>query len=321
MPSDKQALDKAPDKTHASLLIDEKLAGMRADNALKEICPLSVRARRRLFNDGLVYINKRRAKAGENVRAGDILTVSTCDEDRDDKDDKDTVPANCALVFRDEEYAFFSKPSGLHTVSLQGRDSRSLEEAVPFILPDIPKSWQLLQRLDYGTSGIVACAFTEKAKLSFRLAEQQGLIEKRYVCLLAGELTKERIVKARLVSSGHKCMRALDDEDSDTARHTSFYPLVTAKLNTLLPCPLDKIVTLAGVILHRGARHQIRCHAASMDLPLLFDTQYGAEGLDGFSFFLHHGLLKALGRQISLLPDWPLKDEEAKKAVISWLQR
>lgn len=310
MPADKNNLTEF-DKAPLSLLINEKLAGMRADNALKEICPLSLRGRRRLFGDGLVSLNKHRAKAGDCVHAGDILTVRAGDKDKE----RYTVPANCTLVCRDEKYAFFSKPCGLHTVSLQGRDSRTLEEAVPYILPDIPKSWQLLQRLDYGTSGIVSCALTEEARLSFRTAEQKGLIEKRYVCLLAGELSKERVIKARLVSSGHGAVRALEEENSDTARHTAFYPLLTAPLNTLLPCPSDKMVTLAGAVLHRGARHQIRCHATSMLLPLLFDTQYGAEGHEGFSFFLHHGALKALGRSVLLLPDWPLRDESAKKAV------
>ena len=310
-PAEKPCPGESSDKASLSLLIGEKLSGMRADNALKEICQLSLRGRRRLFGDGHVFLNNRRAKAGDCVRAGDRLTVRAVEEDRK----RDTVPANCTLVFRDEEYAFFSKPCGLHTVALQGRDSPSLEEAVPFIMPGIPASWQLLQRLDYGTSGIVACALTEEARLSFRMAEQKGLIEKRYVCLLAGELAKERVIKARLVSSGHGSVRALEEEDSDTARHTAFYPLLAAPLNTLLPCPSDKMATLAGVCLHRGARHQIRCHAASMNLPLLFDTQYGAEGHEGFSFFLHHGDLKALGRRVSLLPDWPLRNESAKKAV------
>lgn len=314
MPADKKTPAEF-NKEPLSLLIDEKLAGMRADNALKEICPLSLRGRRRLFGDGQVFLNKRRAKAGDCVYTGDILTVRAGEEDRE----RGTVPAGCTLVFCDEEYAFFSKPCGLHTVSLQGRDNRSLEEAVPYILPDIPEAWQLLQRLDYGTSGLVACALTEDARLSFRTAEQKGLIEKRYVCLLAGELAKERVIKARLVSSGHGSVRALEEEDSNTARHTAFYPLLAAPLNALLPCPSDKMVTLAGVVLHRGARHQIRCHAASMDLPLLFDTQYGAEGHENFSFFLHHGSLRALGRQILLLPDWPLRDESAKKAVCLFL--
>ncbi len=303
------------DKETRTLIINEKLSGMRADNALKEICPLSLRGRRRLLGDGLVLLNNHRAKAGEYVHEGDILTVRAVEEDKK----RDTVPANCTLVFRDDEYAFFSKPCGLHTVSLQGRDSPSLEEAVPFIMPDIPESWQLLQRLDYGTSGIVACALTEEARLSFRLAEQKGLIEKRYVCLLAGELAKERVIKARLVSSGHGSVRALDEEDSDPARRTAFYPLLAAPLHTLLPCSSDKTVTLAGVVLHRGARHQIRCHAASLNLPLLSDTLYGAEEQDGFSFFLHHGFLQAMGRRVSLLPDWPLQDACAKEAVRHFL--
>ncbi len=307
MPSDKETL---------TLFIDERLSGMRADNALKEVCPLSLRGRRRLFGDGLVCINKRRAKAGEYVQTGDILTIRQGDKDKESS----TVTAGCSLIFRDEKYAFFSKPCGLHTVSLQGRDSQSLEEAVPYIMPGIPH-WQLLQRLDYGTSGIVACALTEEARLSFRMAEQKGLIEKKYVCLLEGELTAKRIVQSRLASSGHAhtSMRALDEEDSDAARWTAFYPLLAAPLNELLPCSSDETVTLAGVVLHRGARHQIRCHAASMGLPLLSDTLYGAKGQDGFSFFLHHGALQALGRQISFLPDWPLRDAAAKKAIHSWL--
>ena len=339
-------------ETASSLRIDSNLAGSRADSALKALLPLSLRARRRLIEDGRVLLNNHKTKPGSFVREGDQLIVlpdsalpglpvpdAKEDEGHDATQGQDAADSP-QLVFIDCDYAVLYKPSCLHTVSLQGRENRSLERMLPSLLPEPSAgSCRLLQRLDYETSGLVACALTKEGEERFRLAEERGEVEKKYICLLAGTLEKEAVVRARLVRCGQKTMRALSEDDRDSARWTSFYPLLSSPLDGIIKAeaaglPKEDPAAIAGVVIHRGARHQIRVHAASLGLPLLCDALYGSlhdkaagrpddaahdrKTQKDTAFFLHHGRLSFLGRSVSFLPVWPLQDKALNK-VRHWL--
>ena len=68
--------------------------------------------------------------------------------------------------------------------------------------------------------------------------------------------------------------------------------------------------TLWRAQITRGARHQIRLHAASVGLPLRGDRLYGGGG-DG-RFFLHHLGLTAWEEEAPVAPlpsDWPREPE------------
>ncbi|MDO5536282.1 MAG: RluA family pseudouridine synthase [Desulfovibrionaceae bacterium] len=286
------------------LVVRPEHAGSRLDAVLKQMRELPLRARKRLVEDGRVLVNGRRGRAGMLVAAGDRVTLLETDGEAG----AEKAPS-CRLLSADGEMAFFAKPSGLHTVSLQGRDNSSLERQAADLLGD-GIHFRLLQRLDRLTSGIVAAALTPRAEEAFRLAEKDGAVVKRYVCLVQGSLDEERLVRSRLASDGGRGMRVLADDDADPARWTRFVPLLRTTAASCLSCLPEGLdgtapLTLAGVILHRGARHQIRVHAASMGMPLAGDTQYGGRALPDRTFYLHHGSLEALDRIIVCAPAWP----------------
>lgn len=281
------------------LVIADDLAGSRLDAAIKKLCDLPVRARRRLIEDGRVLVNGRRSRAGQMVTARDVVRLL------ESGSANAPVPV-CRLLSEDRDYAFFEKPRGLHTVTLQGRDNFAVDNAARTLLTEDSDYFQLLQRLDFQTSGIVAAALNAEAEARFRLAEKDGAVLKKYVCLLEGTCVKPVQIRARLVSDGAKGMRALPDEDPDPARWTRFVPLAAAKAAYIFPgTACTGPLTLAGVELHRGARHQIRVHAASLGLPLAGDTLYGGHALPAGHFFLHHGLLRFGDRVVADMPVWP----------------
>ena len=114
-------------------------------------------------------------------------------------------------------------------------------------------------------------------------------------------------MKLRLILKGRERVLAEMAEHPDHRRHTLIVPLAH-----LAPDRLRDIAepageaTLAGCLILKGARHQIRAHAASLGHPLLGDARYGAEGRPAAEerFFLHHGRIELPGFAASCLPDW-----------------
>ncbi len=282
------------------------LVGQRLDAALASIIDLGLRGRRRLCEDGRVYVNSKKARPGLLLRAGDSITVLH------------EQPANtregalCRLLLADADYAFFLKPAGLHTMSLDGRNNDTLERQARSLLPD--SELIFLQRLDRETSGIVGAARNAAAARAFRQAEKRGEVSKRYVCVLEGALYDERLVQKRLVSSGGRAMRAMSADDDDPARWTRFIPLDVFTNQALHDGPL----TLCGTVIQRGMRHQIRCHAASAGFPLAGDVLYGGVRIPNGTMLLHHGCLSFSGRSVVSLPLWPNLCAAHEAALKSW---
>ena len=259
------------------------------------------------------------------------------------------------FVCRQGELCFFYKPEGLHTAALTGSTAPSLEGMLPQLLAgqSDPAAFaaagagqaagqslgqggicvpQLLQRLDRGTSGIVCAALTPEAAQDFRQAEAAGRCEKRYVALLAGRLEEYYTVRLALRTDKRSKTRVLDC-DAGRSRWTEFLPLHYfdgAELN--LPALTEDSqfhrvgLTLAGCRIRRGARHQIRAHAAAFGHPLWNDPLYGDGDPEATphlqphsAFYLHHGCLLLPGANCATPPPWSFLPEAAARKAMEWL--
>ncbi len=291
----------------APLTIDGSLAGRRLDAALGELLPgLGVRARRRLIEGGGLLLNGRRVRApGLTVRRGDVLrlvespvaAVASAPW---------SYPAQQPRVLRhDAPYLFLFKPAGLHTVALGGGSAPSLESLLPALLPAPPR---LLQRLDFETSGLICATSSAEGGEAFRTAEARNEVCKGYLALLQGSLETPVTARAAIAMDGGATVRIRAGEEEDAGRWTSFVPLVrwrtseTAAVAEALGMPApDGPLTLAACRIGRGARHQIRAHAAWLGLPLWGDARYGGSGTH---FFLHHGRFHMASIECRCLPPW-----------------
>lgn len=346
------------------------LAGQRLDRALGALLPdLGLRGRRRSIERGAVLVNGRPRAAAYRLRPEDVISLAAADEE------KRTTPwpaqgagSFAYLVTRQGDYCFLYKPAGLHSAALAGGSGLSLEALAPRLLalelPDpMPDPMSdslfdslsgprpgpiLLQRLDHGTSGLVCVALDEAAAVAFRRAEAEGQCEKRYLALLDGLLNNSCTVRHGLDTDGRRVSRLLADTE-DHSRWTEFQPLHVWRrearevLENLGLAPAAAMasrgLTLAACRIRRGARHQIRAHAAAMGLPLWGDALYGrvageeeggvscaadraAGGTPGRreGFFLHHGGLYLPCASCALQPFWPLP-EPVLASARRWLER
>ncbi|MGE9984355.1 pseudouridine synthase family protein [Desulfovibrio sp. SGI.169] len=321
------------------LRVDAALAGLRLDRALAALTPeLGLRGRRRLIARHAILVDGRAAPAGRRLRFGELVTL------REPASEAASRLADTPrLLARQGEYCFLYKPAGLHSTALAGGGGSSLEAALPALLASVPDAGaaRLLQRLDYGTSGIVCAALTRGAALAFRRAEREGRCEKRYLTLLRGILAAPVTVRAALDTANRRRSRVLA-LTADSSRWTEFLPLHVWENAANLPpeladalgadkapagFPAEVGLTLAACRIRCGARHQIRAHAAALGRPLRGDGLYGSAMAEPSSeragpapaFFLHHGALLLPDASCVLPPPWPLPAPQAEE-VRKWLE-
>ena len=330
----------------------QKMVGQRLDFALSLLLPhMGLRGRKRCIENGLVLVNGRACTAAQRLRKGDVVSLQAAEQEpaaaapmaKAVEQSAACAPGmDCSqceprLLAIQGALCFFYKPAGLHTAALVGGTAPSLEGMLPQLLVGDDGSAagscpQLLQRLDHGTSGIVCGAFGNEAAEDFRRLEVAGHCEKRYVALLAGRLEEDFTVRRALRTDKRNKSRVLEC-DTGRSRWTEFLPLYYfdgPELN--LPAfdadsQFHRVgLTLAGCRIRRGARHQIRAHAASFGHPLWNDPLYGFDSTDDDSgaesasvFFLHHGCLTLPGATCIVPPPWTFLPEPAARRALDWL--
>lgn len=302
------------------LRVTAEHAGTRLDRALAQLVAEGLRGRRRrIARDGVLVNGIPCRDPARRLRPGDLLALAP--PQAGPAPDAAT-PAR--LLARMGGFCVLFKPAGLHSAALAGTDGDSLEARLPALCGPVLMPGEaptLLQRLDQGTSGLVCAALTPEAARAFRAAEAAGHCEKRYLALLTGALPGPLTARGRLDTNGRRTARPLTD-DGDRLRWTEFFPLhvwmpeAAARLRPVLRGGADDsggadepgALTLAACRIRRGARHQIRAHAAALGHPLLGDVRYAGTGAAEERperFHLHHGFLAWPGGRCSAPPPWP----------------
>lgn len=304
-----------------SIVVAESDAGKRLDAALAGLLPgMGLRGRRRACELGRAQVNGRARPAAYRTRPGDVLTLAA----RKEGGDGAFLSRAVAPVLTPEKaeaggLAALFKPAGMHCAALAGKPGICLGD----LLAGLPGSARLLNRLDCATSGIVMAALDAEGERRWKEAQDGGLTRKHYLALLQGRLDGGRMVKQRLILKGRERVLVEMADHPDSRRHTLIVPLARIAPECLRNRTMwEGEATLAGCMILKGARHQIRAHAAALGHPLLGDTRYGAEGRPAAEerFFLHHGRVELPGFTASCLPDWlEALGEEARCAGEAWL--
>lgn len=301
--------------------------GARLDHVLERLAPdMGLRGRRRFCELGLVLVNGRPAAAARKVREGDSIEL----QDEQAPQSTQALPGADAprLVARTAAFAFLYKPAAMHTESLAGKPGESLQDVVESLAGGKAR---LLNRLDFATSGLAAAALNRAGEEAYHSAQDRGLTEKRYLALLEGALTRPVLADRRLLLKNRSRVLVELDRHPDVRRHTRITPLAVMpaaplweKLGLTCPAKGPEQLTLAGCVILKGARHQIRAHCASCGFPLAGDARYGAQSRaagDTERFFLHHGRLILPEAEALCLPPWLDElGEDAAYRARRWLE-
>jgi 23S rRNA pseudouridine1911/1915/1917 synthase len=302
----------APPVRIATFVVDHAEAGIRLDRFVLGRVPRgSRRGARAAIRGGAVAINGRRARKGDAVHAGDVVRLDLSLLDGALRAQPE-LPLSTLYV--DEAVIGVDKPAGMATVALRAHDLATVSNALLGRYPALrgiggtPFEAGIAHRLDTPTSGALLVARTPAAWRNLRAQFVHGRVDKLYVAVVDGTMSRGGIVTVPIAHHPDRRRRMCACTEPARATmlrartaHTAYRPLRTAGGATLL-----------AVRIRTGVRHQIRVHLACVGHPVLGDSLYaGREIAASAPRLLLHAVRVAFthpvsGRRISVrspLPD------------------
>lgn len=192
------------------------------------------------------------------------------------------APLHCPVVYEDSQVLLLNKPQGMtvHPGSHTPEGSTLIEQLRQNTHnPDL----NLLHRLDRNTGGLLLLAKTRPALKKLQDAMEQGLILKRYRCLVKGvpEIGEPlRMEDGDVLYETHAYWERPNGSDlvfihSDP--RPGDLPIVTRYrvLRVFTGLGAEDAISELEVELGTGRTHQIRAHLAFLGHPVLGDGKYG----------------------------------------------
>jgi 23S rRNA pseudouridine955/2504/2580 synthase len=249
--------------------VGDAAAGQRIDNfLLAQLKGVPKSLVYRILRRGEVRVNKGRVKPSYRVAAGDQVRLPPL---RLGLEKVLARPSKAlaaqldqAVLYEDELVLVLNKPAGL---AVHGGSGISLGviETLRALRPGA--ELELVHRLDRDTSGCLLVSKRRSALRRLHAQLREGTVDKRYLVLLAGRLSRPVVevaapLRKNLLQGGERMVQ-VDLAEGKPAR-TVFRS--RRRLGAL---------TLAEVQLDTGRTHQIRVHAAHLGAPVAGDDKYG----------------------------------------------
>lgn len=265
--------------------INENEGGQRLDRFLKKYlktAPLSY-IYRMIRKD--VKLNGKRASKETILNVGDELTLYIKSEKLDEftaTPEKKKAKKDFGVIYEDENILIADKPRGLLTHGDSTEKKNTLANQVLNYLyekgdynPATEKTFAPApaNRLDRNTSGLVVFgkSFGGLKELN-RLIRNRNGIDKYYLTIVYGQLSKELFLKDKMIKDSQKNKVKVVDMKSSTGSlmETVVRPLETGGEYTLVEI---KLIT--------GRTHQIRAHLKKAGYPVIGDKKYGNSRING----------------------------------------
>jgi 23S rRNA pseudouridine1911/1915/1917 synthase len=229
-----------------------------------------------------------------------------------------TAPQEPQLIAETASYLVVYKPPQMHTAPLKEGEEKTLLAWTASLFPDVLQvhgrktiEGGLLHRLDYETQGLALFARRDTALAALTAQQEKNLLIKEYDAVSVTPLAAESVLpgfppypSAPYSSSPHPSIMGTTDPCTlplaESIIKSSFRPYGKGRkaVRPLIKKPFLKGKTCYSteicsciwkggkqyfrLRITKGFRHQIRCHLAWINRPLLNDALYGGNCDGGF---------------------------------------
>lgn len=229
---------------------------------LKNAANLSGRSLRRYFHHGLIELNRKKAHSNAQLKAGDQIRVFQAKESPDGLV-REAEPIE--VIYEDQELLVVNKPPGLPVHPSGTISSGTLANRVAhyFHQNRLALKVRPVNRLDYGTSGLILFAKSASSQADLSAAIQTHQIARIYYAVVQSSPSPPQgIINAPIGGTGKK--RCVSSQGQTAITH--YRTVTTYPQGTLLELTLET-----------GRTHQIRVHLAHIGSPILGDPVYGVK--------------------------------------------
>ena len=174
------------------------------------------------------------------------------------------APVN--VVYEDEDLILIDKPAPLACQCSPKQAAGTLENRLAFRYRERPDfTFRPLNRLDKGTSGLMAAAMNAHATQRLQRQLHTDAFVREYLAVVEGRTDGEGVIDAPIMKAPASTVRRIVDAGGKRA---------VTRYRAVLGGERRSIVRLR---LETGRTHQIRVHMAHIGHPIVGDFLYGAE--------------------------------------------
>jgi 23S rRNA pseudouridine955/2504/2580 synthase len=244
----------------------------------------------RWIRTGQVRVDSSRAKPFQRVYEGQRVRIPphTPEAQEPLAGGGERNPFLLRTVHEDEELLVLAKPSNLASQLGTGLTD-SVDSRLRQAYADAAWRPSLVHRLDRDTSGLLLAAKSYACLRYLQRLWRQGGVTKIYVAWVAGETAWNDWTELR------DTLR-VEPERGGSARKAE-------ALSRVLTVAAGEGISLVGIRLDTGRKHQIRIQMARRGRPVMGDDKYGGPR-SGQGLLLHACHLAWDGRAFTLLPPW-----------------
>lgn len=243
----------------------------RLDLFLSERCEdLTRSAIKKLTEEENVFVNGKKAKAGEPLKAGWEVRLTLPDPVSLSAEPED-LPLD--IVYQDRDIAVVNKAQGVTVHAGNGNERGTLVNALLFHLDSLSGINGVIRpgivhRIDKDTSGLLVVAKNDRAHVSLSEQIAEKTCHRIYVALLEG------IVKQDEGTISTDIGRNPNDRIKMAVLPTGKGKFARTDYKVLKRY-FQSDVTLCEFTLYTGRTHQIRVHSQYMGHPIVGDPVYG----------------------------------------------